>query len=290
MTTTTTRGRASLARVATGGLVAVLALGGCGTELAGSGSDLPVLRIGSARDSVGAAGANLASSDESKTRGSGAFTVRGTLPSGPSSAPVYRYGTGQADEARVRELAAAFGLDGAPARHSHGWEVTGAAGVLRVIDGGAHEWTFSRSTDECAAYLIGIDGPDTGTMSSCTRAVAVDGGPVAVASDIASGSGTTTSSALAEPSPTSDPNGQTDPSTGTGGGDDPVPPDAVPTPTVPTPTFRRPAPPPRSPSRRRSSRRSASTGPRARSSRGPAGAPCSSTRPSAGSPRSASRR
>jgi hypothetical protein len=247
MTTTTLR-RSGIARAATGGLVAALALAGCGTQRAGNGAEgPPVLRIGAVASGSFGVGtldsAGVAAANDAKTRGNGAYTVRGTLPDGPSSAPVYRYGSGQADEARVAALAAAFGLDATPSRHAHGWEVTGAAGVLHVSDRSGHEWTFSRTTEECATYLVDIDSADPYTsMSSCTRAVAVDGGPVAGSSSAAGTAGTSATTppppSGASPSPPS-PAGQSDPSAGTGGGDDPLPigpPDAVPTPAVPAPS------------------------------------------------------
>ena len=170
----TSRRRSRRTTTSTAALVVVLAVASCGSERAGSGSDdLPVLRIGS----VGAAsarGADLASGTPGADS-AGAFTVRGALPTGPGSAPVHRYGKERAEETTVRTLAAAFGLDGAPTRHTYGWEVSGPAGVLHVRDGSGLEWTFSRSLEECAVYLVDIDRAGPSAISSCARAVSGGG-------------------------------------------------------------------------------------------------------------------
>lgn len=164
----TTRRRTTSTLVA-GGLAAAIALVGCGTEQAGSGSGsgLPLLRIG-------AAGA-VAQADSGKGGGDNGYQLDGTLPDGPSSAPVARF-DGAPSEDEVRALAAALGIGADLERRDHGWIVQDREGVLRVRSDASGLWAFSRSSDECPSYSIDIDSPggaDTG-VSSC--AVAVDGG------------------------------------------------------------------------------------------------------------------
>ena len=107
---------------------------------------------------------------------------------------------------------------------------------------------LSRTTVECAAYLVDIDHPDSGSISSCTKAVPADGGavpvpadggPVAVAS-ASSGPANGSASAAAPPSPSTSGGSTTDPSSGTGGGIA-VPPDAVPPDVAPRPTAAAPS-------------------------------------------------
>lgn len=187
----TTRRRSRLAATSTGALVMVLALAGCGTQRAGSGSeDLPVLRIGSVSASARSGAPDLASG-ASNSPGTDSFTVRGTLPTGPGSAAVHHYGDGRAEESAVRTLAVAFGIAAVPTRHDYGWEVTDSAGVLHVRDGSGLEWTFSRSLEECATYLVDIDHAGSGgsAISSCTRAVAADSPGVVATPSAGSGSG-----------------------------------------------------------------------------------------------------
>lgn len=161
MATTTARSTRTLL-AATAGLLALTA---CGTQVAGSGGegDPPLLRIG-------AADAVVAAADTASHSGrGGAATLDGTLPSGPDRAAVRRYGTDRIPEQRVRELAAALGLDADPVRRSHGWEV-GSGGaddpVLRVRDGDG-EWSYSRAGTTCPAYLVDVQSPQGSATVSC---------------------------------------------------------------------------------------------------------------------------
>jgi hypothetical protein len=170
MATTTARStRTLLAATA-----ALLALTACGTQVAGSGGegDPPLLRIG-------AADAVVAAADTTSHSGrGGAVTLDGTLPTGPDRAAVRRFGTDRIPEQRVRELAAALGLDADPVRRAHGWEV-GSGGaddpVLRVRDGDG-EWSYSRAGTSCPAYLVDVESEQGSATVSCATS-ARDSGP-----------------------------------------------------------------------------------------------------------------
>lgn len=142
--------------------VAALLLSACGSTVAGgsgSGSDLPVLRIG-ARTAVDAA------ADAGPSAPDDPYPLAGTLPTGPDAAPVHRYGTTAVPDATVTGLAAALGLSGSAVRHAHGVVVESRAGALRVRDGGA--WSFTRTGDLCPGVQVDVDHADLQGMAvSC---------------------------------------------------------------------------------------------------------------------------
>ncbi len=164
MTTITSTGtgptRHSAALVAVGGLVAALALAGCGTQVAGGagagGTDLPLLHIGAGSARAADAAAPGASTDP--------YPLTGTLPSSPGSAAVYRFLDTAVSESDVRTLAADLGVDGTPKRHAHGWEVTSSLGTVRVHDGGT-AWSFARGTSDCPSYWVDLDNAGSATTS-----------------------------------------------------------------------------------------------------------------------------
>lgn len=155
------------------GIVAALVLSACGNQVAGSGQP-PVLRIGSsngvslgaAMDAARPAAANAAKGGAASS--ADPYPLHGTLPTGPSSAPVYRYADTQIAESRVAALATALGLTGTPTRHAHGWAVAatpttppvrdGSAPMLLVRDGSG-QWSFARGGDQCPVYSVDIDNP-----------------------------------------------------------------------------------------------------------------------------------
>lgn len=147
MTTSTLRTAASLPVLLGGALL----LAACGNVSAGSGSggDLPVLTIGTRP--AAAADSGPAGPDDP-------YPLVGTLPTGPTAAPVHRYGTSPVQAADVTRLAAALGLSGSVARHAHGVVVTSASGELRVRDGGT--WSFARADDLCPGQRVDVDAAD----------------------------------------------------------------------------------------------------------------------------------
>jgi hypothetical protein len=91
----------------------------------------------------------------------GGFVLTGTLPDHPTHAPIYVWQAGKAAQADVVRLATALGLTGTPTRHAYGWELTTAAGDLRVRDGSGENWSYERAdTLSCPNYQIDIDNPD----------------------------------------------------------------------------------------------------------------------------------
>ncbi|MFN8146686.1 MAG: hypothetical protein U0R76_04380 [Candidatus Nanopelagicales bacterium] len=165
MTTSTLRGAALLPIAA----AAALLLTACGNVVAGSGSgsgsDLPVLRIG-ARPAAAADAGPSAPDDP--------YPLVGTLPTGPATAPVHRYGTAPVPDATVTGIAAALGLSGSTVRHEHGVVLTSRGGELRVRDGGA--WSFSRTSVLCPGVQVDVDHADLqGLATSC--ASSGPGGP-----------------------------------------------------------------------------------------------------------------
>lgn len=140
--------------------VAALLLSACGSTVAGgsgSGSDLPVLRIG-ARTAIAADAGSSAPDD--------LYPLAGTLPTGPTAAPVHRYGTTAVPDATVTGLAAALGLSGSAVRHAHGVVVESRDGTLRVRDGGA--WSFTRTSVLCPGLQVDVDHADLqGAAVSC---------------------------------------------------------------------------------------------------------------------------
>lgn len=160
MTTSTWRTAALLPAVL---LPAALLLSACGSVVAGgSGSDLPVLHIGARQAALGDAG--------NAVGGSGApddpYPLVGTLPTGPASAPVHRYGTSPVPDAAVTALAASLGLSGSAERRAHGVVIESRSGALRVRDGGA--WSYARTDEPCAGVTVDVDAADPwGTTVSC---------------------------------------------------------------------------------------------------------------------------
>ena len=165
--TRTMRPRRAVSAVGAVGAVAALALAGCGTQVAGGGSEPPLLRIGAAS---AATAADAASGGRARAAGSG-ITLDGSLPAGPAEAAVRRPDPGRTPQEQVRALAESLGLAAAPVRHAHGWEVTGTGPVLRVRDDGG-EWSYSRSGLECPAYLVDLDSSDAVSATSCAGAAA----------------------------------------------------------------------------------------------------------------------
>jgi hypothetical protein len=171
---TSTTARSTRTRRALAATAALVALTACGTQVAGAGAegDPPLLRIGAA-DAVVSAADTVSHSG----RG-GAVTLDGTLPTGPDRAAVRRFGTDRIPEQRVRDLAAALGLDDDPVRRAHGWEV-GSDGaddpVLRVRDGDG-EWSYSRAGLSCPAYLVDVESEQGSATVSCATS-ARDSGP-----------------------------------------------------------------------------------------------------------------
>jgi hypothetical protein len=156
------------------GIVAALLLSACGTQVAGAGAP-PVLHIGN--QGKGIAALDAAPAAATAVRGGAStdaspYPLKGTLPTGPSSAPAYRYGDAQVAESRVSALASALGISGSPKRHAHGWEVASSVGILQVRDG-AGQWAFVRAGAQCPIYSIDIDNPD-GAVSGVGCAVATD--------------------------------------------------------------------------------------------------------------------
>ena len=123
-------------------------------------ADLPLLRIG-----AGVAAADLASggAPDDAVSSKGQVVVSTNLPSGPDSARVYRFGSGQADAGR---LADALGLE--PDQVRTGDSVAADQGtVLRVGTGPGSPWQFARAgAYVCLDPLAGED-PDGAVSSTC---------------------------------------------------------------------------------------------------------------------------
>ena len=143
------------------GLVALLTLTACGTQVAtGDGDGPPPLRIGTASSLVSAA------DTVTHSGAGGAVTLDGVLPTGPDRAAVQRYADGRMPQERVRDLAGALGLAADPVRRTHGWEVDSGGSLLRVRDGDG-EWSYSRAGLTCPAYLVDVETPYGGSTVSC---------------------------------------------------------------------------------------------------------------------------
>ncbi len=119
-------------------------------------ADLPLLRIG-----AGTAAADVASG--AGVAGKGRVVVSATLPAGPDSARVYRFGSGRADHSR---LADALGLE--PGQVRTGDAVDADQGtVLRVGTGPGSPWQFARAgAYVCLDPLAGEDA-DGSVSSTC---------------------------------------------------------------------------------------------------------------------------
>ncbi len=189
MTSTST---ARLAATA-GALASVLVLAACGSQVAGSGASgsLPLLRIGTssygATDAVArASGSGGAGTTEDP------YPLTGTLPSGPSSATVFRFAAGATSRDDVAALAAALGVTATPVRHQHGWAVTATTGEVRVHDGGT-AWSYSRGQTDCPTYAVDIDIDNAdGTISSSGCATVMPPGDSTVGGTASSSTTTTT--------------------------------------------------------------------------------------------------
>ena len=153
-------------------LATAITLGACGTQVAGTGAP-SVLHIGTPY-TVGAPAVAGSGRDP--------YPLAGTLPVGPSAAPVERYAPHGSTASDVTRLAAALGVTGAALRHPFGWEVVGPTGILRVRQDGT-AWSYSRGTSQCPSYSVDIDHAAGATAASgCAVAVPVAGtasGPVA---------------------------------------------------------------------------------------------------------------
>ncbi|MDQ0990447.1 hypothetical protein [Streptomyces sp. V3I7] len=104
------------------------------------------------------------------------YRVRGSLPEGPGSAPVYRP-AGEVTRGEVTRLAEALGVKGTPvAEGRQGWRVGpekgGAGPTLRVTRQAPGTWTFQRSgagSDNCAKGPVCAQPPngrDAGPVSA----------------------------------------------------------------------------------------------------------------------------
>ncbi|MET8979716.1 hypothetical protein ABZX85_29355 [Streptomyces sp. NPDC004539] len=98
------------------------------------------------------------------------YQATGTLPGGPTSAPVY-WAKGDVDQAEVLRLAKALGVDGTPVVEGPAWRVgggqDGTGPVLRVNRTAPGMWTFTRyapGTDNCTGDTVCAKQPlDTTT-------------------------------------------------------------------------------------------------------------------------------
>ncbi|MEI7778896.1 MAG: hypothetical protein WCJ42_05650 [Actinomycetes bacterium] len=126
---------------------------------------------------------------------SGGYTLSGTLPTSPSSAPVFSWtAASTVSDTTVSALAKAFGVTGTPVRHAYGWVASDATGEIRVRDGAGAQWSFTTPdvTASCMGPIVDVDNAtNNGTVSSC--------GVVGVAM------GATAPSATAAPAPPTTP-------------------------------------------------------------------------------------
>jgi len=84
------------------------------------------------------------------------YVAGGDLPALGGEAPAYRL-AGSVDEARVRALADALGVDGTVVHEGGAWRVVGDAGTVEVYQGGGAQWWYSSQT---------FGGGDVGSGSS----------------------------------------------------------------------------------------------------------------------------
>ncbi|MFM9444141.1 hypothetical protein [Streptomyces acidiscabies] len=96
------------------------------------------------------------------------YQATGTLPDGPTSAPVY-WATGEVDQSEVTRLAKALGVEGTPVADGPAWRIgagqDGTGPVLRVNRTAPGMWTFIRyapGTDNCTGITTCVK-PDTTT-------------------------------------------------------------------------------------------------------------------------------
>lgn len=131
---------------------------------------------GGAREAAGAMSADMALAWVTYLAGD-------DLPALGGEAPAYKI-VGTVDEARVRALAAALGLDGDPARDGTLWRVESADGILEVYEEGGGSWWYSLSqpsvdgggssagcepgpAEECAVPEPRVDEPATTVPPEC---------------------------------------------------------------------------------------------------------------------------
>jgi hypothetical protein len=161
-------GTAAIAVVTAG-----LLLAGCASKSSASGAKPPKLLIGTgttagvaaapmiAAAGVPAKGAAIAPEPIGRFGGFGGYVISGTLPTTPTHAPIYTWGSGKASEADVTKLATALGLTGTPTRHAYGWELKTSTGDLRVRDGDGEQWSYnSAASIPCPAYQTDVDNAD----------------------------------------------------------------------------------------------------------------------------------
>ncbi|GAV40991.1 hypothetical protein [Streptomyces acidiscabies] len=96
------------------------------------------------------------------------YQATGTLPDGPTSAPVY-WATGDVDQSEVTRLAKALGVEGTPVVEGPAWRIgagqDGTGPVLRVNRTAPGMWTYIRyapGTDNCTGITT-CAKPDTTT-------------------------------------------------------------------------------------------------------------------------------
>jgi hypothetical protein len=85
-------------------------------------------------------------------RGFGDYRVAGTLPTGPSRAPVYTFPGGAAPADRVAALARALGLSGTPRLVGTSWQLTSHGLTLQVTGTAGWQWMLYRMP-------AGVSGP-----------------------------------------------------------------------------------------------------------------------------------
>ena len=171
--------------------VATGLLAGCAKAPAGSGSGAhpPKLHLGTgAQTAAGAAGDAAvapmpAGINGAAVRGGpdidpgftgfGGYVLTGTLPDGPTHAPVWRWSATQATKDEISKLGALVGVTGTPQRHAHGWLLTSAAGEVRVSDRSGHQWSFIRADAlACGPFSVDIDNAGDATSGvGCAVAV-----------------------------------------------------------------------------------------------------------------------
>ncbi|WP_436848732.1 hypothetical protein [Streptomyces asoensis] len=105
------------------------------------------------------------------------YTVEGTLPDGPASAPVY-WAKGEVTKDEVARLAEALQVEGTPVADGDAWKVgagnDGSGPVLRVNRQAPGMWTFTR-------FAPGTDNCTSGTDKCSGTSVPPAGAPVSEA-------------------------------------------------------------------------------------------------------------
>jgi hypothetical protein len=156
------------------GLAAVTMLAGC-ARADGAASSTPAPLAVSVPGAAAAGGAEpalgLSRGGTGSWAGPGSYVLRGSLPTSPTRAPVVSLGTrGPADEATVRQLAAALGLATAT-RAGDDWVASSGGSRLRVYAYPGHPWVYARA-DAVACPPLSLDGFDPpGSAVACGYAV-----------------------------------------------------------------------------------------------------------------------